>query len=134
MAKIHAMLDIGKRSMMNSQTALQTVAHNIANKTTEGYSRQRVEQVTNPSITEGRLQLGMGARAASVTRTNNPFLDKQLQMETGVLGFHSAQSEAMARVEQVFNEQSNKGLNQYMTDFFNAYRAALGLSALRGDA
>ena len=122
MGKIGSMMDIGKRTMQNSQSALQTVAHNIANKTTEGYSRQRVDQVTAPPIQDGNLQLGMGARAAMVTRTANPFLDKQLQAETGVMGFHDAQADTMNRVEQVFNEQMNKGLNQYMTDFYNAFR------------
>ncbi len=122
MGKIHSMMDIGKRTMQNSQTALQTVAHNIANKTTEGYSRQRVDQVTAPPVSEGRLQLGMGARAAQVSRINNPFLDKQLQNETGIMGYHEAQAETMGRVEQVFNEQMNKGLNQYMTDFYNSFR------------
>ncbi len=67
------MMDIGKRSMANSQTSLQTVAHNIANKNTEGYSRQRVETVTNEPIGEGKLRIGMGARAAQVTRINNIF-------------------------------------------------------------
>lgn len=122
MPKIHAMMDIGKRSMANSQTSLQTVSHNIANKTTEGYSRQRVDTVTAPPIQEGRLQLGMGARAAQVSRVNNPFIEKQLQKETGNKGFHDAQAESLSRVEQVFNEQANKGLNQYVSDFFNAYR------------
>lgn len=122
MAKIHAMMDIGKRSMMNSQTALQTVSHNIANKTTEGYSRQRVDQVTAPPVQEGRLQLGMGSRAAQVSRVNNPFLEKQLQKETSNMGFADGQAEAMSRIETVFNEQQNKGLNQYISDFFNAFR------------
>ncbi len=122
MAKIGAMLDIGKRSMLNSQTALQTVSHNIANKSTEGYSRQRVELQTNTPITEGRLQLGMGNRAAAVTRTNNPYLEKQLQKETQTMGYHEGRAEGLSRVEQVFNEQQNKGLNQYLTDFFNSFR------------
>ncbi|GIL16698.1 MAG: flagellar hook-associated protein 1 [Oligoflexia bacterium] len=122
MAKIHSMMDIGKRTMMNSQTALQTAGHNIANKTTEGYSRQRVELVQAQPIGEGRLQMGMGARAAMVTRVNNPFLDKQLQKETGTMGFLDGRAEALSRVEQVFNEQMNKGLNQYVSDFFNAFR------------
>lgn len=122
MAKISSMLDIGKRSMMNSQTSLQTVAHNIANKTNEGFSRQRVEQVTAAPITEGRIQLGMGARAAAVTRVNSPYLDKQIQKETGTMGFYDGKAESMVRVEQVFNEQGNKSLNQYISDFFNAYK------------
>ncbi len=122
MAKIHAMMDIGKRAMMNSQTALQTTSHNIANKSTEGYSRQRVELQTAVPITEGNKQMGMGTRASAVTRTNNPFLEKQLQKETGNLGMQKGREGALTQVEQVFNEQMNKGLNQYMTDFFNGFR------------
>lgn len=122
MGKIHSMMDIGKRTMMNSQSALQTVAHNIANKTTEGYSRQRVDQVSAPPIQEGRLQLGMGARAAQVTRISNPFLDKQVANASGRASFLEAQSDSLSRVEQIFNEQQNKTLNQYISDFFNSFR------------
>lgn len=116
------MMDVGKRSLMNSQTQLQTVGHNIANKSTEGYSRQRVEQLTNQPIGEGHLQIGMGARAASVTRTNNPWLEKQIQREGTNTGYMDSRADAMGRVEQVYNEQLNKGLNQYVTDFFNSFR------------
>ncbi len=122
MAKIHAMMDIGKRSMMNSQTALQTVSHNIANKSTEGYSRQRVEQVTAEPIGEGRLRMGMGSKASQVTRTNNSFLEKQIAHESGKMGFGNGQAENLGRVEQIFNEQINKGLNQFMGTFFNSFR------------
>ncbi|AFY00228.1 flagellar hook-associated protein FlgK [Bdellovibrio bacteriovorus] len=122
MSKISAMMDTGKRSLMNSQTALQTVGHNIANKSTEGFSRQRVELQTNTPITEGNLQIGMGARAGVVTRVNNPWLEKQIQREGMSMGFQDSRADALGRVEQIYNEQNNKGLNQYMTDFFNSFR------------
>lgn len=122
MSKISAMMDTGKRSLMNSQTALQTVGHNIANKSTEGFSRQRVELTTNTPINEGKLQIGMGARAGVVTRVNNPWLEKQIQKEGMSMGFQESRSNALSRVEQIYNEQANKGLNQYMTDFFNSFR------------
>lgn len=122
MARINGMMDMGKRSMMNSQTALQTTAHNIANKTTEGYSRQRVETQAATPIGQGSLQIGQGTRASSVSRTNNPFLEKQLQKETGNLGIERGREYALTQLEQVFNEQMNKGLNQYITDFFNSMR------------
>lgn len=122
MSKISAMMDTGKRSLMNSQTALQTVGHNIANKSTEGFSRQRVELMTNQPIGEGNLQIGMGARAGVVTRVNNPWLEKQIQREGMSMGYQDSRTEALARVEQIYNEQNNKGLNQYMTDFFNSFR------------
>jgi flagellar hook-associated protein 1 FlgK len=38
------------------------------------------------------------------------------------MGFEDSRADGLARVEQVYNEQNNKGLNQYMTDFFNSFR------------
>lgn len=122
MSKISSMMDVGKRSMQNSQTALQTVSHNIANKSTEGFSRQRVELQTNVPIGEGNIRIGMGARAGQISRTNNPWLEKQIQKEQTSMGFQDGRTEALGRVEQVYNEQVNKGLNQYMTQFFNSFR------------
>jgi flagellar hook-associated protein 1 FlgK len=122
MSRIWGMMDIGKRSMMNSQTALQTVSHNVANKNTEGYSRQRVDvQTTEPTGT-GKLRIGNGARANSVTRTNNEFVEKQVEKEGNVLGNKTGRADMLMRVEQVFNEQMNKGLNKFMGEFFNAFR------------
>jgi flagellar hook-associated protein 1 FlgK len=58
MSKISSVMNIAQRSMMNSQTGLQTVSHNIANKNTEGFSRQRVEFVTNTPPTDmGKYQI-----------------------------------------------------------------------------
>jgi flagellar hook-associated protein 1 FlgK len=122
MSKIHGMMDVGKRSMMNSQTALQTVGHNIANKATEGYSRQRVELQSHAPSADGRLRIGMGSKAAQVTRVNNPYLEKQIGKERGELGYQQGRADAMTRVEQVYNEQVNKGLNSSVSDFFNAFR------------
>jgi flagellar hook-associated protein 1 len=122
MSKVGAMMDVGKRSLQNSQTALQTVSHNIANKSTEGYSRQRVELQTMDPIGTGNIRIGMGAKAGAVTRANNPWLEKQIQREKTSLGFQNGRTDSLGRVEQVFNEQQNKGLNQYMTQFFNAFR------------
>jgi len=122
MSRIWSMMDVGRRSLANSQTALQTTAHNIANKSTEGYSRQRVDMVTNEPVGEGRLRLGMGARASQVNRTNNEYLEKQIEHEGNQLGYQSSKSEMLGRVEQVYNEQVNKGLNHSLGNFFNSFR------------
>lgn len=108
--------------MMNNQTALQTVSHNIANKSTEGFSRQRVDFKTTDAVGWGKTRQGTGATTGAVTRTNNAQLEKQIEMETGKRGFAQGKSEHLARVEQVFNEQENKGLNRFVSDFFNSFR------------
>jgi flagellar hook-associated protein 1 FlgK len=122
MSKIHGLMDTGKRSMMNSQTALQTVGHNIANKSTEGYSRQRVEIQSNEPVGAGKLRIGTGSKTAMVSRVNNPYLEKQIGQEQSKQGFFDGKGDAMTRVEQVYNEQVNKGLNTFVTDFFNSFR------------
>lgn len=122
MSKISLMMDTGKRALMNNQTALQTVGHNIANKSTEGYSRQRVELQANIPITTGRYQIGTGTKASHITRINNPYLEKQIQKETANNGYMEARAEAMASVEQIYNEQLNKGLSQNIGEFFNAFQ------------
>jgi flagellar hook-associated protein 1 FlgK len=122
MGKIGTMMEVGKRSLQNSQTALQTVSHNIANKSTEGYSRQRVELQANQAIGEGNLRIGTGAKAGLISRTNNPWLEKQIQKEQTSMGFQDGRTEPLGRVEEVYNEQINKGLNNYMTQFFNSFR------------
>ncbi|OYZ23470.1 MAG: flagellar hook-associated protein FlgK [Bdellovibrio sp. 28-41-41] len=122
MSKISSMMDVGKRSLSNAQTALQTVSHNIANKSTEGYSRQRVDLVTNEPIGSGNLRIGMGARASQVSRVNNPWLEKQIQREQMNLGQAETKADALGRVEQVYNEQGTKGLNHQLNEFFNSFR------------
>jgi flagellar hook-associated protein 1 len=122
MARIWSMMDVGRRSLANSQTALQTTAHNVANRTTEGYSRQRVDFVTNVPIGEGKLRIGMGAKASGVTRTNDTYLEKQIEREGTQLGYYQTKSDILGRVEQVYNEQTNEGLNHSIGKFFNSLR------------
>ncbi len=122
MSKISSMMDVGKRSLSNSQTALQTVSHNIANKSTDGYSRQRVDLVANEPIGNGNLRIGMGARATQVSRINNPWLERQIQREQQSLGQAETKADALSRVEQVYNEQGTKGLNHQLNEFFNSFR------------
>ncbi|MFK8138313.1 MAG: flagellar hook-associated protein FlgK [Bdellovibrionales bacterium] len=122
MPKLTGIMGIGRRSLANSQVGLQTVSHNIANKSTEGFSRQRIEQATTPSLGTGGRQVGTGATVKAVRSIKNDYLEKQIQSEMEKLGYNEGQAESMARVEQVFNEQINGGLNRFVGEFFNAFR------------
>lgn len=107
---------------MNSQSALHTVSHNIANKNTEGYSRQRTETFTNFPYGHGKTRIGTGARNASIQRVNNPYMERQLASEKSQLGFLEGQSTSLMRLEQVYNEQAVEGINHSMVKFFNSFR------------
>ncbi len=122
MAKIHGLLDIGRRGMQVSQSALQTTSHNIANKSVDGFSRQRVDVLSNPAVNEGRYRMGTGSQMGAISRTNNPWMEKQIEREGSNLAFLDGRSGALGRLESAFNEQTVKGLNNSMTDFFNGFR------------
>ncbi len=122
MAKVHGLMDIGRRGMVLSQTALNTTSHNIANRSTEGYSRQRVELATNPAIDEGRYRIGTGARLAGINRVNNPWLEKQIEHEGSNFSFLESKANALSSMENVLNEQNVEGINGAISKFFNSFR------------
>ncbi len=121
MSRVWSVMDIGQRAMMNSQKALQTVSHNVSNKDTEGYSRQRVEIKASPP-SGLRLRYGQGAYTGAITRVNNPHLEKQIAGEMNKLGGAKAQAGTLARLEDVMNEQQESGVHKKIGNFFNAFR------------
>ncbi len=122
MAKIHGLLDVGRRGLAVSQTAMNTTSHNIANKTTEGYSRQRVDIESNPAINSGNHRMGTGSKIGAISRTNSPWLEKQVEREGSEFAFLDSKAGALGRLESVMNEQSVKGLNNAISEFFNSFR------------
>jgi flagellar hook-associated protein 1 FlgK len=122
MAKINGLMDIGKRGMAVSQAALQTASHNITNKSTEGYTRQRLETSTSLPIDEGRFRQGTGTQISGISRINNPWIEKQLEREGSQFAFLEGQTQALGRLENALNEQSVKGLNASISEFFGAFR------------
>ncbi len=122
MGRVSSLMTVGRRSMMNSQTGLHTVGHNIANKETEGYSRQRTETYSNGAMGSGKKRIGLGARAATVRRINNPYLERQLGNEKSELATAEGRQQGLGRLEQIYNEQTVEGFNSSMTSFFNAFR------------
>lgn len=115
-------MNLGQRAMSNSQSALHTTAHNVANRQTEGFSRQRAEIASAPSYGQGKIRAGNGARLMSVQRVNNPYMERQLGDEKSKMGFFQGQASGLMRLEQVYNEQATEGLNTSMADFFNSFR------------
>lgn len=121
-SRISTAMGVGQRAMMNSQSALHTISHNIANKNTEGFSRQKTETFTNFPYGLGKMRIGAGAKAASIQRVNNPYLERQLANEKSQLGYLQGRSQGLGQLEQVYNEQANEGLNISMAKFFNSFR------------
>ncbi len=113
MAGLTGILNISKSSLQASQTALNVIAHNIANSGVDGYSQQEALLSTNLT--------GDGVVVEGVLRQVNEFLNRQLTSEKQMLGKLSTHLQGLEQVEALVNETKEEvGLNNALTEFFNA--------------
>lgn len=116
-------LDIGRQSLYAQQQNIQVTGDNIANVNTPGYTRRRTNLVTSPQLDDPNIgQIGTGVTATHVERIFDRFIGGQINDAAGDLGRWEAQENTMSRVEMVFNEAEGYGLNQAMSDFWNAWQ------------
>ena len=79
------MLGTGLSSLRALQRALDTTAHNIANVSTPGYSRQRAEFTTRQPSVIGTSWIGNGVNTSQVRRIYDQFLTAQSRSSSGNL-------------------------------------------------
>lgn len=113
------LLRLGTNSLQALQRGLSTTGQNIANASTEGYSRQQVNFETQSATRFGFGFIGGGARIASVERAFNGFLTDQVRSLTSSANQHEAFSELSARLESLFANNDNN-LNSSLQGFFDS--------------
>ena len=104
-------LYVGNSGLQTSQNALNTVAHNMVNVDTEGFTRQQVSQATRfyntISKTNSKVsyqQIGLGVKYTEVKQVRDVFLDKSFRKESGRSGFYDVSCDAIEEVENIFQE------------------------------
>lgn len=114
------------RGLYANQVSLNTTGHNISNANTEGYSRQRVNLVTTlPQKVyggNGSYQLGTGVDIRSITRSRDTFVDRQMWQESASLGYGEATYNLLSRVEGVFAEPTNTGIQTVLNKFWTSWQ------------
>lgn len=109
--------------MMAAKANIATTGHNITNATTEGYSRQRTQQVANsPSVPYGKNQIGTGTNIKRTERINDEYVEKQIRNAAKDMAHFEEKDVVLRQTEDVFNEMGGEGLNRLMGRFFNEFR------------
>jgi flagellar hook-associated protein 1 FlgK len=122
MTTIPGLLSIGSKALMAQQKGINVTGNNIANINTPGYSRQRLNMSSDVPIMTGNGLMGSGVTANKVERVYQRFLGVQINNETQSLGQWEAYKDALERVEMIFDESGGYGLNQVMSEFWNAWQ------------
>jgi len=120
---------IARRGMSAHQTALSVTAHNIANASTVGFSRQQaVFQATTPSGSAtgnrgaGAGMMGTGVHIAEIRRVRDGFLDFQLRQQLSKQSNWQERNEALATVEMILMEPSDTGLSNVLERFWGSWQ------------
>jgi flagellar hook-associated protein 1 FlgK len=115
---ILATLSIAAQSLKNQQMGIQSTGHNLANVSTPGFSRQRVELVTEHPSFEGGLFLGQGANVAGIQRVVDHFVEAELLTLNRDIGTAEAEQQALAAVQEIF--PTTGGIDTALSAFFGA--------------
>jgi len=120
-------LEMAKQALFAQQSALYTTGNNISNANTKGYSRQRVNFETQspyPTASRNRPeipgQMGTGVKVGSIERVRDEFLDVQFRGENSKKGYWETKSKALARMENIMNETTDRGLSKSMSLFWDS--------------
>jgi len=113
------LLATGLSSLRAMQRALDTTAHNIANVSTEGYTRQDVQFATRKPQAYGGNWIGNGVDAIAVRRVYDQFLSAQVRSSSGTLARLDAFASQAGRIDDLLGDTS-KGLSASLQGFTDA--------------
>lgn len=116
--------EIGRRALRASQLGLALAGQNIANVNTPGYTRQSVMLSASGGSGVGKTGLiGSGVTIDGVRQFRDRFVESRLRTETAIAGRFTAQRDALAPVDAVFNESDGDGISAAMHSFFGSFTA-----------
>ena len=115
---VTATLSIAAEALKAQQLAIQTTGHNLANASTPGFSRQRVDFASAPPSFQGGVFVGQGVEVAGIQRVVDRFAEAELLSLQGNVGFAEAESQALSNVQDAF--PTSGGVATALSDFFNS--------------
>lgn len=114
---------IGLSGLNAAYAALDVVGNNIANASTEGYHRQRVEFVAAGTVRSGTTEVGGGVQVLGVAQMIDSLLEGELLRQKSSYGQISQELTTLTSVETIFGEFIEEGgLNATIDAFFDALR------------
>jgi flagellar hook-associated protein 1 FlgK len=111
---------LGTSSLVASQAMLDTVAHNISNANTPGYSRQQTELATQGGLFTGAGFYGRGVQVVTVSRSTNEFLVKENNLNTTQASADQTRLDKLKQLEGVL-PTGTSGLGYAASSVLNAF-------------
>ena len=122
-----ANLYVGSSGMQTSQNALNTIAHNMANLDTEGYTRQQISLGTRAYQTLEKSnncvawkQVGTGVNYNNCKQVRSSFLDGSYRQENGRYAFYDVSKKAIEEIEDQLQEMNGTEFADSLNNLWTA--------------
>ncbi len=116
------LLRTGVSGLLAFQRALDTTSHNIANVSTDGYSRQRTLIGTRPAQGYGNGWIGQGAQVQTTQRVYDSFVATQVRSTSSSLEHLDIYASNAEQLNNMFGDSAN-GLSATLQNFVNAFQS-----------
>jgi len=117
---------LGLRAINTARLGLQVTGDNIANVSTPGYSKRRLEVETGfPVRVQGGF-LDSGVAIATINRFSDRFIQAGLERETGGKSAADERLRGLQDVQSIFGDLQDDGLLSTYADFSNRFAELAG--------
>lgn len=120
-------LYIGSSGLQTGQNALNTIAHNISNADTKGYTRQQIgltdknyNTISVRTNAVSNMQTGLGVSYSEVRQVRDAFLDQTYRRESGRSTFYEVSSSTLNEVETLLGELDGESFSQALNNLWVA--------------
>ncbi|WCB91354.1 hypothetical protein DSM104299_00025 [Baekduia alba] len=122
-------LNTALRGVQAQQAALDTIAHNIANVETPGYSRQEAVFSSSPTLRVGAgakadgtsAQLGTGVEVLTYRRLRDDFLDLQYRTQNMAAGESDVEAKRLGLIQSDLATNSSGDLGKLLDKFWSSW-------------
>ena len=118
---LNSILSIARSALAMQQRSVDVASHNIANASTEGYRRQRLDLVAEDPLRTPDGTIGRGVTGVGIERARDTFLDASFRQESGLLGRFNTTNQLLSGVESIFDESGANGLGASLDGLLAAF-------------
>jgi flagellar hook-associated protein 1 FlgK len=101
---------------------MDVTSQNISNADVEGYSRKRLNVTADYRRDSKFGQAGFGVNVVNIERMRNVYIDQQIQRQNQFVGLYGELDYTLERIENIFTEPGDTGLQHYLDKFFDAWQ------------
>jgi flagellar hook-associated protein 1 FlgK len=109
-----------------ARAGLDVTGQNIANATTQGYTRQRLETSAaapvRPTLFAAGTRTGEGVLAEGVARLGDAHLEARVRITAGAAGYTAVRAQAFSALEDGLREPGTNGVSKPLQDFWSGWQ------------